>query len=1047
MTPRALASVSLCALLAACHHGGGAAAPGDAGSDGGAIADAGFDAGTQVDAGPVQISVRSVFPAQGPAAGGTHVLVSGSGFVRGFADRGGATVSKQTAVAIGGAPASDIDVIDDNRLQLTVPPGGGGAADVKVTNPSGAGSCAGCFRYLAALSITTIVPQRGAAAGGTPVTVRGVGFTPSMLLLVGGRSLISLSVIDATTATGLTPPGAAGGADVLAATTDATGELRRGFVYQDPLAVLAVDPAVGPTAGGTRLGVTGAGFSAQAAVAIDGAPAATLWVDAQHLTATAPAHVASAVAVAVSDGQALSTDGGLPQASLPRGYLYADGLDGGAPLPLLLGSLRPTHGPLAGGTCPAACLSLFGTGLSAADLAVAIASAPVAAGALHVRSDTRLDVDLPAGAAAGAVDVAVTSAGATSTIAAADPGAFHYDPVLSVISISPASGAAAGGVAVAISGEGFAPGDRLRIGALDAASVVVAADGRSMAAIAPPGPPGPADVTVVATDADGHLRAATLPGGFTFTAPLRLLQVSPASGSQAGGTRVTLLGQGFAPGLSASVGGKAATALEIDSPSQATVRTPPGDPGAVAVSVALGVQGDSVPAAFTYFDPGSPQGGLSGGPLLGALNVTVFDNSGNAKGGVPAATVAVDLAGGARLSGLTDARGQVSFADERLVLPCQVTVTKALYNSITVGGVQTEDLSVFLNGPAQPPPPPPDPPPPPPAPQRPGTVSGHVRGFKVPPSLVLGPGQRLAARVAATTSSIYSAPPFGVLPKYLTVLTDGGTFSYTTFDLSPITLYALFGVEDQTTSPSVFTPMLMGILRRSGSPPNPDRPITDADITLDTHLDQSVTLSVAAVPSTPLGPVGHDVAVDLDLGNRGVIPLGHLVQAAPLDHVTFPHLPAASGQGFVFVDVVGLFVQNQVSLPASTYLRRVFSDPGPGLTLGPLLPFPVLTAPADQGTFAGTLWWTIDGPLLPNLVQVQVVGAGLQWSVVLPGEARSVVPPPEVTAQLAPGATYTWSVTLSLAPAFDYSHWIYDDLFSGSWTAYAFDVRNFKVAP
>ena len=47
------------------------------------------------------------------------------------------------------------------------------------------------------------------------------------LLYLAGRSMLNLSIVDATTATGLTPPGAAGGADVLALTRDSSGELRR----------------------------------------------------------------------------------------------------------------------------------------------------------------------------------------------------------------------------------------------------------------------------------------------------------------------------------------------------------------------------------------------------------------------------------------------------------------------------------------------------------------------------------------------------------------------------------------------------------------------------------------------------------------------------------------------------------------------------------------------------------------------------------------------------------------------------------------------------
>lgn len=1037
------------ALAAGCRHSITAPDGGpDAGDGGGQLPDAGgFDGGLP-DAGPVTVKVRAVFPTHGPAAGGNTALVSGSGFVDGFASRGGAAVSKLTSVTVAGVPAQAVDVVDDNRMQVTLPPGPGGPADLAVTNPNGTGRCAGCYRYQAALAVLAIEPARGPSEGGTPVTVRGSGFASGMLLLLGGSALINLVVVDAQTATGLTPPGSEGGRDVLALTRDSAGELRRGFVYQDTLALEAVVPESGPLDGGTRLTLSGRGFSAQAQATIDGAPVETLWVDARHLAVTAPAHALGAVEVAAADPQGLpALDGGAPVVTLPRGYVYA--VSGGTqPGPLSLGSIFPRHGPIAGGACPQACLTLIGSGLALADLIVSIAGVDVPAAALHPASDNKLLVDLPAGSAPGAVVVAVRSVGqgASSAIAAADPGSFHYDPTLAVASIAPSSGTAAGGVAVAISGTGFSasPGAPLavRIGALAATAVVVAADGRSISAVSPAGAGGPADVTVIATDADGSQRRATLRGGFGYTAPLLLVQIDPASGSQAGGERVTIYGQGFAAGVSFTVAGNPATEVAILGPGLATARVPAGSPGAVEAVATLGTQRDALREAFTYFDPGSSPGGATGGPLRGTLNVTVFEGTAYLDGGVKGATVVVDLFDGRRLTALTDARGQVTFTDDALVLPCDVTTTKAAYSAFTIERVEVESVSVYLYGPPPPPPPPPDPPPPPPAPQRSAKVSGRVLGFKLPPSVQLGPSQRLAARVATASSSVYSAPPFALPPKFLVVLADGGAFSFDTFRLSPTTVYALFGIEDRATSPSTFEPLLLGI--RRNVQPNPDKPVTDADIILDTHLDQTVEATVAGIPSTPKGPVGHDAAVTLDLGTAGVIPLAHVVQDAPLDKLRFTHLPAASGQGFVFVDIVGLWTGSGVTTPATTYLRRVFSDPGPGLLLGPLLPFPVITGPADRGPLAGSLRWTIEGALQPNLVQVQVYGETLSWSAVLPGDARTLAPPPPIADRLVTGS-YTWSVTASLAPAFDYAHWTYSDLYSGSYTAYAYDVQTFKV--
>jgi hypothetical protein len=189
------------------------------------------------------------------------------------------------------------------------------------------------------------------------------------------------------------------------------------------------------------------------------------------------------------------------------------------------------------------------------------------------------------------------------------------------------------------------------------------------------------------------------------------------------------------------------------------------------------------------------------------------------------------------------------------------------------------------------------------------------------------------------------------------------------------------------------------------------------------------------------GTLGHDAFVDLDLGSAGAIPLGRVLENSDLQHLRFRHLPQAAGQGFVFVDQVGQWTSSGLALPVTRYLRRVFGDVSGGVTLGPLLPFPAI-APAP---FDGTLSWTL-GPsaLQPNLQQLRLDDAS--WQVVLPGEARSVTLPPFIRARLAPG-THAWSITASTAPGFDFAHWNYEDLFSGSWTAYAFADGSFKVPP
>ncbi|MFN2548939.1 MAG: IPT/TIG domain-containing protein [Myxococcales bacterium] len=983
-------------LLCACGHESSAL---DGGLDAGEQADGGTTTtGGNADGGPgapITVKVRVALPATGKTKGGETVLVSGSGFVNGFAVRGGSDVSRRTTVTFGGTPATNVNVIDDNRVEVIAPAGAPGSVDVKVTNPNGTGACAGCYRYVTPIAVTAVEPARGPSLGGTSITVHGQGFTSDLLLTIGGRELIGLSIVDGQTATGSTPPGSEGGADVLALSPDGMGQLRRGFVYQDALRVDSVSPGVVGTTGGDKLVIAGAGFSAISTARIDGAAAPSEWVDDQHLALFAPAHPAGAVDVSV-DG-----------ATLAGGLVYAD--PGGATTAY---GVQPSHGPLAG----AIVVHVYGTGLTGVTSA-AFGTTPAS---VHPVSDVQLDVDLPAGAAPGAVDVQVAS----QTLNAA----FTYDPPLAVASISPASGPAAGGTQVTIAGAGLANA-QVFIGALEA-PVAGATDG-SVTATTSAGSPGPADVMVVS----GGL-SARLAGAFTYTAPTSLTQVSPALGAQAGGTKISLYGRGFTAAVSASVGGAPVTGLQLISPTQATALTPPGTPGAKPVVVG----GFTLPNAFTYFDPALEQGGGSGGPLLGVLNLTVLEDSAFKTGGVQGATVQVVLHDGTALTGLTDANGQVTFSDDRLVLPAQVTAVKDQYDSITIDQVGTSNLTVALEGPAGAPPPPPGLPPPPPQPLRPATVGGHVFGFKLAPGTALSPTQKAVARVSIARSGIYALPPFAGAVAFFTVNDDGGPYTFSNlYSLSPTTFYAVFGIEDTATNPSTFTPLLLGVLR--GVRPDPAKTIADADIILDTHLDQSVDVTVLDPPSAS---GGHDAFLDLDLGQAGAIPLGRALQNSDPFHLHFSHLPVAAGQGFVFVAQYGRWTGNGITTPVTTYLRRVFGDISGGVTIGPLLPFPAM-----QKTGPDLFSWTT-GPsaLQPNLQQLRVQDGTSQqdtsWSVLLPGDATQIAMPGPVRARLQPGV-HGFSIVTSVAPSFDFAHWTYSDLFSGNWTAYAFADGTFTA--
>src|ERR1700761_4215727 len=106
-------------------------------------------------------TITSIEPAVGPTSGGTQVSIAGSG------------LSSASDVLFGTAPGSIISVSDS--LILAVTPAGGslGNVDVRVDTPNGGITWPGGFDYQ--ISVASIYPASGSAAGGTSVAITGSG--------------------------------------------------------------------------------------------------------------------------------------------------------------------------------------------------------------------------------------------------------------------------------------------------------------------------------------------------------------------------------------------------------------------------------------------------------------------------------------------------------------------------------------------------------------------------------------------------------------------------------------------------------------------------------------------------------------------------------------------------------------------------------------------------------------------------------------------------------------------------------------------------------
>jgi len=116
-------------------------------------------------------------------------------------------------------------------------------------------------------------------------------------------------------------------------------------------------------------------------------------------------------------------------------------------------------------------------------------------------------------------------------------------------------------------------------------------------------PPGQGTVDITVTTPSGASAVGT-PDRFTYLAPPpAVTQVSPDSGSTAGGTAVTITGTSLAGATGVSFGGVAGK-ITVDSGTQITVTSPPGQ-GTVDITVTTpsGTSAATGADQFTYISP------------------------------------------------------------------------------------------------------------------------------------------------------------------------------------------------------------------------------------------------------------------------------------------------------------------------------------------------------------------------------------------------------------------------------------------------------------
>jgi hypothetical protein len=173
--------------------------------------------------------------------------------------------------------------VDASQLNATVP-NGTVAGTVAVTSPLGTVTSAGNFTPT--LSIQSFTPAGGAP--GVPVTINGVGFTPSSTVRFGGAPAAAVAFVSANQLQATAPAASVlqtGPITVTNTSVPAGMVTSAGSFYRTPT-IGGIAPAAGPV--GTSVTISGRNFQGAARVTFNGTRASFTVNSPRSITATVP---------------------------------------------------------------------------------------------------------------------------------------------------------------------------------------------------------------------------------------------------------------------------------------------------------------------------------------------------------------------------------------------------------------------------------------------------------------------------------------------------------------------------------------------------------------------------------------------------------------------------------------------------------------------------------------------------------------------------------------------------------------------------------------
>ncbi len=479
-------------------------------------------------------TINSISPTNGKLAGGDTLTITGTGFI------------PRATVAVGGITCTSPTVTSSTSLICTLPASSAGPKTVVVSNPDNQSvSASTSYTYNAIPTITTISPNIALSSGGDVVNLTGTGFMIGATVTIGDHFCASTTVHSSTSISCTTAATLAGNYSVTVTNADTqSGTLANSFAFND-FDLFSVSPNNGPQSGGGTLTISGSGFVAGATVTVGGSACTSPNVNSSSsMTCILPAKIDGIYDVVVMNANATFS-------TLISSFTYNT-------FPTVT-TVSPTSGKLAGGST----LTISGTGfINGATVTIGgnTCASPV------FISSTSMSCQLP-GNIAGSYSVVVTNPDTQSGIKV---GAYTYNAVPTITSVTPSTGKALGGTMVTITGTGFIAGATVSIGG----STCTAPNVNNSTFMTCAAPALSTDTFYSLTLMNTDTQTATKTNAYSTIASPNVTSVSPNSGSMAGGTTITLSGTNFISGATVTIGGSNCTSPTVINSTSITCNTP-----------------------------------------------------------------------------------------------------------------------------------------------------------------------------------------------------------------------------------------------------------------------------------------------------------------------------------------------------------------------------------------------------------------------------------------------------------------------------------------